>query len=308
MQQRRLGESDLRISVLGLGTLFGGATELDEDHAFGILDRAVEAGISFVDVADPHDGDGRFERCVGAWLARSKVRRRLTLATRYRFRTPQGGIEGREVRRRLVSAAETSLIRLGIDQLDLIQIGQDLDVPEEETLAAMDDLVRSGKVRHCGASFYSAYRLADSLHTSERLGLARFVSVQIQHSLLTRTPARDHAPIAAQFGLGLIASSPLAGGFLAGRVPLRGPPTAGAWASHFDSPRHRAILGVLQEAAEAHSASIAAVSLAWLLAQPAVTSALCSVRSLAQLEEILGAVALDLDADWVARLRAAAET
>jgi aryl-alcohol dehydrogenase-like predicted oxidoreductase len=311
MKYRRLGASGLEVSTLCLGAMtFGEADEksmmhkvgCDEPTAHAILDRALAAGINFVDTADVYGQDGLSERVIGRWLAARGKRDEVVLATKFRFRMHPGPNGAGGARRYIVRAVEDSLRRLGTDRIDLYQIHmQDRDTPEEETLRALDDLVRQGKVLYLGASNYAAYRLVDSLWTSRDRNLERFVALQAQYSLVTRDHEREHIPACIKFGLGLLPWSPLAGGFLSGKYHKDQAPPPGArldkWRERlgsFDSPRNWRILAAVEQVARETGASGAQVSLAWLLARPAVTSVIFGARTVAQLEDNLHAADLEL--------------
>lgn len=319
MRTKKLGRSGLDVSTLCLGTMtFGEADEssfmhqvgCSEETSFAIMDRALDAGVNFFDTADVYGQDGLSERVIGRWFANTGKRDRIVLATKFRFRMGAGPNGTGASRHRIVRCVEDSLRRLGTDRIDLYQIHmQDLDVPEEETLRALDDLVRAGKVLYLGCSNYAAYRLVESLWTSERLHLERFVSLQAQYSLVVRDLERELVPACERFGLGILPWSPLAGGFLSGKYRHEAPPPEGSrlakWKERlegFDKPRNWAILKVLDEVANEHGTTPARVALAWLLHKPAVTSVIFGARSVEQLEDNLAAAALELDATTMERL------
>ena len=321
MELRPLGSSGLRVSPLCLGAMtFGEADEKsfmhqvgsDEATAHAILERALAAGINFVDTADVYGQDGLSERVLGRWFAATGRRDAVVLATKFRFNMPYG--KGAS-RRHILRACEESLRRLQTDYIDLYQIHmQDLDTPEEETLRALDDLVRSGKVRYIGASNYAAYRLVDSLWTSRSGGLERFVALQMQYSLLERGLEREHVPLCRQWGVGIIPWSPLASGFLTGKYRRDQPPPDGARLAHWadrmkrmDTPQNWRVLEALDAVGAETGASVAQVALAWLLHKPAVTSVIFGARTLDQLEDNLPAASLALSAAQVAALDAASE-
>jgi aryl-alcohol dehydrogenase-like predicted oxidoreductase len=324
MEYRNLGRSGLKVSTLCLGTMtFGEADEgsfmhkvgCDEATSFAIMDRALDHGINFFDTADVYGQDGLSERVIGEWFADRKRRDEVVLATKFRFRMGPGPLGTGASRRRIVKTVEDSLRRLQTDRIDLYQIHmQDIDTPEEETLRALDDLVRAGKVLYIGASNYAAYRLTDSLWISESVGLERFASLQAQYSLLVRDLEREHVPLCVTKGLGILPWSPLGGGFLSGKYRKDQAPPAGsrlnAWKERyagFDKPRNWRILEVLLAVADEVDASPAQVALAWLLQRPAVTSVIFGARSLDQLDDNLKAAALELSEAALAGLDAASE-
>ena len=311
MEHRTLGASGLKVSPLCLGTMtFGEANETsfmhqvgcDEPTAHAIMSRALDRGIDFFDTADVYGNDGLTEKVIGRWFAREKRRDEVVLATKFRFRMGKGPNDTGASRLRIVRAVEESLRRLQTDRIDLYQIHmQDLDTPEEETLRALDDLVRAGKVLYLGASNYAAYRLTDSLWLSRAHNLERFVALQAQYSLVERGLEREHVPLCEKFGLGILPWSPLAGGFLSGKYRKDAPPPAGTrldkWKDRlatFDTPRNWQILDAVGAVAGELGATFAEVSLAWLLAQPTVTSVIFGARTLAQLDDNLKAAALVL--------------
>jgi aryl-alcohol dehydrogenase-like predicted oxidoreductase len=319
MEYRKLGHSGLKVSTLCLGTMtFGEADEgsfmhgvgANEDTSFAIMDKALDAGINFFDTADVYGQDGLTERVIGKWFAARGRRDEVVLASKCRFRMAPGPNGTGASRRRIVRAVEDSLRRLGTDRIDLYQIHmQDIDTPEQETLRALDDLVRSGKVLYIGASNYAAYRLTESVLTSDRLGLERFVSFQAQYSLVVRDIEREHVPACQAYELGIIPWSPLAGGFLSGKYSKDQKPPSGSrldkWKQRydgFDKPRNWTILDAVRTIAAAKDTTPAAVSLAWLLRKDAVTSVIFGARDLAQLDDNLAAASLELGAADMQRL------
>ncbi|MEM9456348.1 MAG: aldo/keto reductase [Myxococcota bacterium] len=319
MHTRKLGRSGLDVSCLCLGTMtFGEPDDSSFMHKVGvdaksshqILDRALDAGINFIDTANIYGQDGLTERLLGDWVVRGGRRDQVVLATKFGMRTSEGPNGAGASRYTIVKAVEDSLRRLRTDRIDLYQVHiQDLDTPEQELLRALDDLVRAGKILYIGASNYAAYRLVESLMLSRQLGLERFVTLQAQYSLICRDIEREHIPAARRHELGIIPWSPLANGFLAGKYVQGQPPPAGArlaqWSERytsFDIPRNWAILAAVQAVAQARSVSPATVSLAWLLHQPVVCSVVIGTRSLEQLETNLQAATLELHADELAML------
>ncbi len=320
MEYRTLGHSGLKVSTLCLGTMtFGEADEdsfmhgvsSDEPTAHAILERALEAGVNFIDTADVYGQDGLSERVIGNWFAKTGRRDELILATKFRFRMGPGPNGTGASRRRIVEAVEASLRRLRTDRIDLYQIHmQDIDTPEEETLRALDDLVRAGKVLYIGASNYAAYRLEHSLWTSKVSGLERFVALQMKYSPLTRDLEREHIPICVQDGLGLIPWSPLEGGFLTGKYRRDQPLPEGArlerWKQRFEKMVNTTpawdVLEAIVAVADELGAKPAQVTLAWLLRQPGVASVIFGARTLAQLDDNLKAADLELSEAQVQRI------
>ncbi|HRG97677.1 MAG TPA: aldo/keto reductase [Polyangiaceae bacterium] len=319
MEYRSLGNSGLKVPTLCLGAMtFGEADEAsfmhklgcDEKTSFAIMSRALERGVGFIDTADVYGQDGLSERVVGAWMAEAKTRDRVVLATKFRFRMGEGPNSTGASRYRIVRTVEDSLRRLRTDRIDLYQIHmQDIDTPEEETLRALDDLVHAGKVLYLGASNYAAYRLTDSQWIAKTEHLHRFVSLQMQYSLMVRELEREHFPVCRQFGIGVLPWSPLAGGFLSGKYTRDQPPPAGArlekWKERFagfDNERGWRTVDAVKAVATETGASPSAVALAWILTKPEVTSVIFGARSVAQLDENIEAAALKLSPAHVQRL------
>lgn len=322
MRYRQLGGTGTQVSVLCLGAMtFGEADEKsfmhnvgsDEKESFAMLDRALEAGVNFVDTADVYGQDGLSERVFGAWIASRKAREKVVVATKGRFRMAPGPNGTGASRMRITRAIDASLTRLGTDRIDLYQIHmQDLRTPEEELLRALDDATRAGKIVYFGASNYAAYRLMESLWIADKRGLNRFVTLQAQYSLATRDLEREHAPLCAKFGLGILPWSPLAAGLLSGKYHRGQTPPEGSrfaqWKERyksFDTERNWAIVEALVAVAEELGKTPSQVALAWLLARPVVSSVIFGARTVAQLDDNLGAGDLELPAAIVARLDAA---
>jgi aryl-alcohol dehydrogenase-like predicted oxidoreductase len=321
MKYRRLGGSGLEVSTLCLGAMtFGEADEksfmhgvgADEATAFAIMDRARDAGVNFIDTANVYGQDGLSERVVGRWLAERGARDTTVLATKFRF-VMRPGPNGRGASRMHIrQACEDSLRRLGTDRIDLYQIHmQDFDVPEEETLRALDDLVHAGKVLYLGCSNYAAYRLMESLWISDKRNLARFVSNQAQYSLLIRDQEREHVPIALKFGVGILPWSPLAGGMLSGKyTPGAVAPDGSRMTSKrfegrlakLNEPRSQRVLEALGAVSAEAGRSASQVALAWVAQKPGVSSVIFGARTLAQLEDNLGAADLVLTDAQMKRL------
>ena len=319
MEYRNLGAAGVRVSTLCLGAMtFGEADEksfmhqvgCDEETAHAILDRALDLGINFIDTADVYGQDGLSERVIGSWFASRGRRDQVVLATKFRFAMGDGPNKSGASRYRIVRGVDESLRRLRTDRIDLYQIHmQDLAVDEDETLRALDDLVRAGKVLYLGCSNYAAYRLGDSLWRAKTRGLDRFVTLQAQYSLVVRDLEREHVPLCKQWGLGILPWSPLAGGFLSGKYNKDAPPPAGArldkwkdrWA-RFDNPRNWRILEAVNAVASALGASAAQVALAWLLHKPTVASVIFGARSVAQLDDNVAAAGLAIPPELIKKL------
>jgi aryl-alcohol dehydrogenase-like predicted oxidoreductase len=311
MQTASLGP--LTVSRLALGAmLMGEATPEDESHR--MLDRFLEAGGTLIDTADVY-GDGRSERVLAPWLARH--RDEVVVATKVRFKTsdpPGSGLAPDRIR----AACDASLRRLGIDVIDLYQIhAPDPSVPLEETLEALDGLVRAGKVRALGASNYPGWLLAWAVALQDRHGWSPFVSLQPQYSLVERSVELDLLPFTRAAGLGVLPWGPLGAGFLSGKYrrgerPPEGSRMAGAGDDWEEAEHRRAIernfqvVDAATEIAEAHGATVPQVALAWLLGVEGVTAPILGARTLTHLEDLLGAAEVTLSAEERARLEAPA--
>ncbi|HEX4340876.1 MAG TPA: aldo/keto reductase [Polyangiaceae bacterium] len=319
MEYRSLGNSGLKVPVLCLGAMtFGEADDksfmhkvgADEKTSFAIMSRAVERGVNFIDTADVYGQDGLSERVVGNFMTETKSRDKIVLATKFRFRMGEGPNSTGASRYRIVRTVEDSLRRLKTDRIDLYQIHmQDIETPEDETLRALDDLVHAGKVLYLGASNYAAYRLTDSQWISKTEHLNRFVSLQMQYSLVVRDLEREHVPVCQKFGMGILPWSPLAGGFLSGKYRRNQPPPAGVrlekWKERFAeyaTDRGFRTLDVVNAVASEKQTTAAAVSLAWLLAKPAVTSVIFGARSVEQVDDNLAAADVKLSAEDMQKL------
>jgi aryl-alcohol dehydrogenase-like predicted oxidoreductase len=319
MRYRQLGGTGTQVSVLCLGAMtFGEVDEKSMMHKVGssekeshaVLDRALEAGINFVDTADVYGPDGLSERTFGSWLGSRKAREKVVVATKGRFRMSAGPNGSGASRMRILKAIDASLTRLGTDRIDLYQIHmQDLHTPEEELLRALDDAVSAGKIVYFGASNYAAYRLMESLWVSDKRGLNRFVTLQANYSLAVRALEREHVPLCSKFGLGILPWSPLQSGLLTGKYRRGMPPPEGSrlaqWRDRykwFDTEHNWKIVDALVAVASELGKPASQVALAWLLSKPVVSSVIFGARTVAQLEENLGAGDLELSAEAVKRL------
>jgi aryl-alcohol dehydrogenase-like predicted oxidoreductase len=319
MQYKNLGSSGVKVSTLCLGAMtFGEADEKsfmhkvgsDEATSHAVLDRALEAGINFVDTADVYGQDGLSERVLGNWLAARGTRDKIVLATKFRFTMGEGPNRSGASRYRIVKCCEDSLRRLKTDRIDLYQIHmQDITVPEEETLRALDDLVRAGKVLYIGCSNYAAYRLMNSLWLSRNNHWASYVTLQAQYSLLVRDLEREHVPLCREERIGILPWSPLAAGFLSGKFDRDQAPQAGTRLGEksgrferYNVERNWKILDAVRAVAKEIGSTPAAVSLAWQLAKPQVSSVIFGARTIEQLDANLAAADLVLDPKHVTAL------
>ena len=316
MEITRFGNTGLKVSRLCLGTMTFGL-QCDEATSFAICDRAAEGGINFIDTADayPLGGDrstaGRTEEILGKWL--EGRREEFVLATK--CCSPMGDKPWNRglSRKHIMEAIEGSLRRLGTDYVDLYQLHhRDADTPMEETLRALDDLVRAGKVRYIGVSNHPAWQIARALGKSELLGLARFDCVQPRYSLLFRQMERNMFPMCEAEKLAMIPYNPLAGGLLTGKHERAAPPPEGTrftlgsaaknyteryWREHeFDTVD--ALRGLAADA----GIPLTRMAIAWVLANPVVTAPIIGASKVAQLDDSLASVEVSLDADLKARL------
>ncbi len=305
MHYRPLGPTGVLVSELCLGTMtfgdgwgFGG---IDSSTATTLLSRAIDAGINFVDTADVYSG-GQSEVILGDAL-RGR-RDRVVLATKAFGRTGRGTNDAGLSRYHLIRACEESLRRLGTDRIDLYQIhGHDALTPLEETLAALDLLVKSGKVLSVGLCNLAAWQAATALGISRAEKLAKFVSAQMYYSLVGRDVEHEVVPFCLQEGLALLPWSPLAGGFLTGkyrRDQEQNPEGSRFATSKFgefppvDRPRRFDVVDRLMRMAVERDTTPTTIAIKWLLARPAVTSVIIGVRHLEQLDANLAAAALEL--------------
>ncbi|MHB1496628.1 MAG: aldo/keto reductase [Acidimicrobiales bacterium] len=313
MEYRQLGRSGLRVSALSLGTMtFGGlggfsnvgATSVAE--ARRVLDRCIEAGVNLVDTADIYS-DGVSEEIVGEIV---KGRRHdLLIATKCRFPSEAGANGAGSSRHHIFRSVEASLSRLGTDYIDLYQLhGWDGQTALEETMGALDSLVKAGKVRYIGCSNYSAWHLMKALAVSDRLGLERFSSQQIYWSLIGRDAEVELVPAGLDQGLGTLVWSPLAGGLLTGKYRRGAKPSEGRHLTDWDEPpiydesKVYDVIEAVVEVAGAHGVPPAQVALAWLLSRPSVASVIVGARNEEQVSGTLPAADLKLSADELRRL------
>jgi aryl-alcohol dehydrogenase-like predicted oxidoreductase len=317
VQYRKFGSTGLSVSRLCLGTMtFGLQTE--EDVSRSIMDKAADAGVNFIDTADvyPLGGTetvvGRTEEIVGRWL--KGKREHYILATKAVGKMGPSPWDQGASRKHLLDAIDASLKRLNTDYVDLYQLhSDDRETPLDETLEALDTIVRHGKARYIGVSNFLAYRLALALGRSDTLRLARFVSVQPRYNLLFRQIERELLPLAAEQNLAVIPYNPLAGGLLTGKHRHDAAPSEGRFtatvgkAGEMYSQRYwherefqtiEKLKGIAGETGE----SLAKTSLAWVLANPAVTSAIIGASRPEQLTDTLAAIDLALDPALKAKL------
>lgn len=313
MEYRSLGRTGLKVSELCLGTMqFGWTT--DEESAFAVMDGFLEAGGNFIDTADVYtnwaEGNpgGVAETIIGKWMKERGNRHQIVLATKVRGRMWEGPNGEGLSRAHIMKAIDDSLRRLDTDCIDLYQTHWfDLDTPIEETLRALDDLVYQGKVRYLGCSNYPAWRLCRALWTSDRLGLARYDSLQPHYNLVHRAEfERELLPLCQDQGLGVIPYSPLAGGFLTGKYRKEGPipqsDRAQEIAKRYFNDKNFALLEGLETLGKKRGKTILQMALGWLLTNPVVTSPIIGANTMEQLKESLGAVGLRLSQEEMTTL------
>ena len=318
MDYRKLGRTGLKVSELCLGTMqFGWTT--DEENSVGVMDAFVAAGGNFIDTADIYSmwgprglsAAGESEEIIGRWMKARGNRDRIVLATKVRGQMWEGPDGDGLSRARVIRCCEDSLLRLQVDHIDLYQCHWvDLDTPIDETLSALDDLVRAGKVRYIGASNYPAWRLMEALWQSDRNNFARFISYQPQYSLMERAGFEIEAmPLCRQHGFGVIPYSPLAGGFLTGkyRKGAKVESTRAEDVQDYLNDRGYAVIDALESIGRAHGKSIAETALAWLLTNPVVTAPIVGANTAAQLKSSLGVAGYRLSAEEMATLHGLTE-
>ena len=301
MEFRKLGRTGVKVSEICLGTMQFGWTA-DEKTSFGVMDAFREAGGNFIDTADIYSSwvgeasyAGKTEEIIGRWLKERKGRENLILATKVRGRMWEGPNGEGLSRRRVIQACDESLRRLQTDYIDLYQCHwADLDTPIEETLSALDDLVRMGKVRVVGASNYPAWRLMESFWHSDKRDLSRFESYQPEYSLMERSLFEYEAmPLCKHYEIGVIPYSPLAGGFLTGKYRRDSPHPesvrAGGNLSKYGNEAGWAVIEALDKIGNEHSKTVAQTALAWMLTNPVITAPIIGANTATQLHDLLGA-------------------
>jgi aryl-alcohol dehydrogenase-like predicted oxidoreductase len=315
MQYRKLGRSGLMVSTLTLGTMtWGGGGVFAAVGSTGVegasrqLDMAMDAGVNILDTADVYSF-GRCEEIVGEVV--KGRRNQILIATKARAQMGEGANDRGLSRHHLVQACEASLKRLGTDHIDLYQLhGWDGLTPVEETLRALDDLTRAGKVRYVGVSNFSGWHVMKALHASDMRGLIRPISHQIYYSLVSRDAEWDLLPVAVDQEVGIMIWSPLASGLLSGKYRRDTAQPEGTRIANWTVPPRPDfahlydIVDVLVELAEARDATPAQVALAWLLARPRIATVIVGARTDAQLADNLEAAKVALSTEDVDRLEA----
>lgn len=305
MEYRRLGRTGLKVSELCMGSMQFGWTA-DESTSFQILSKAYDRGINFIDSADVYsrwvEGNegGVAEKFIGNWMKKSHISRdQIVLATKVRAPVGDGPNDQGLSRAHIFNAVEASLRRLNTDYIDLYQTHYfDEETPIDETLTALDDLVRQGKVRYIGCSNYPAWRLMGALWASDTYRLARYDSLQPHYNLVHRAEfERELANVCRTYGLGVIPYSPLGGGFLTGKYRKDQVPDSARQGSarRYFNERNWKLLDQMETLGqEKGGASISQIALAWLLSDPLISSPIIGPRNLEQLEDNLGAAGLRL--------------
>lgn len=309
MEYRRLGRAGLKVSTICLGTMQFGWTA-DEPTAYAVMDKALELGCNFLDTADiysrwhPGNPGGVSEEIIGRWLKNRAVsRQQLILATKVRGQMGDGVNDQGLSRQHILNAAEASLRRLQTDYIDLYQVHwPDEETPLEETLDALTYLVRSGRVRYLGCSNYPAWLLMKSLWISDVRQLCRLDSLQPHYSLVHRAEfERELQAVCLDQGIGVIPYSPLGGGFLTGKyrrnAPVPESARAGGVQHRYMNEQGFAAIEKLEEIGRNHQATVAQTAVSWVLANPAVASAIIGANSIEQLDDTVKGAAIKLSAE-----------
>ena len=320
MEYRFLGSSGVKVSELCLGTMtFGREGEASEQESHRMLDAFVAAGGNFLDTANVYSR-GVSEQIVGRWLKRQD-RDALVVATKVRFPMGEGPNDAGLSRKHILASLRASLERLQTDHVDLLQVhAWDPRTPLEVVLSTLDTVVREGRVRYVGASNFAGYQLQRAIDLARERGYEPFVSLQPQYNLLCRSTEWELLPVAQRENLGVIPWSPLRGGWLSGkyRRGMEHPPTgtrveiaaAKGWGESWPNLANEhtwTVLDALHEVAEATGRTPAQVAVRWLLQRPAVTAPILGARTMAQLEDNLGALGWSLSGEHMAKLTAASD-
>jgi aryl-alcohol dehydrogenase-like predicted oxidoreductase len=303
MDYRNLGRTGVKVSRLCLGTMMFGRSTGEKD-SLAIIEHALASGINFVDTANAYS-QGESERITGKALASSGRRDQIVVATKAFLPMDSEDPNARgSSRRHLVQACEASLRRLGTEWIDLYQVHRpDSDVPIDETLRALDDLVRTGKVRYLGTSMFAGWKIVEALWAAKEFGLNRFVTEQCTFHMLDRTAEREVLPAAQSFGIGVISWGPLCGGLLTGKYRRDNQNAKGRWqggSDNFGRPVTPGAFDVI-EAHVAHAqdkgCTASQLALAWNAEQPGITAPIIGPRTMEQLVDNLGAVDVAVTAE-----------
>jgi aryl-alcohol dehydrogenase-like predicted oxidoreductase len=311
MEYKSLGNSGLKVSELCLGTMQFGWTA-DETASLKVLSAAFDAGINFIDTADVYsrwaEGNpgGVAESIIGKWIKQSNIpREQVVLATKVRGRMGTGPNDEGLSRLHIMRAVDASLLRLGVDYIDLYQTHSFDDKTHiEETLGALNDLIHQGKVRYIGCSNYPAWRLTEAIWISRLNHLASYISLQPHYNLVHRAEfERELADVCRAYGLGVIPYSPLAAGFLTDKYHIgRAEPDSvrsRGVKRHYFNERSWSIHDAIENLAQQHNKTVSQVSLAWLLGNPLITSPIIGPRNLEQLDDNLGVVGFRLSSEEI---------
>ena len=313
LDKRFLGRTGLRVTPITLGAMnFGGRTDVAESEA--VIADAVAAGINFIDTANVYNA-GRSEEIVGAALKKTGLRERIVLATKVHGNVHAGDplepTQAGNSRRAIIEQVEVSLKRLQTDWIDVYQIHRPQpETPIDETLRALDDLVRSGKVRYIGTSTYAAWQIVESLWVSKEYGLNRFATEQPPYNLLDRRIERELIPAAQTFGIGLIPWSPLAGGYLTGKYAAKGGTNDGRFSDRthpranklLDSPAAADAVNKLTGVAREKGIPLSQLALGWTLQQPGIASVIIGPRTRDQLKDNLAALEVRFSKEELAKI------
>ena len=320
MEYCNLGRSGCAVSALTLGTMTFGA-ESAETVSHAQLDVFVEAGGTLIDTADVY-GDGTSEEIIGRWLAKQPagIRSQVVLATKGRFAMGEGPNDAGLSRRHLRDALDASLRRLGVESVDLYQVHAfDPLTPLDETVGFLDDAVKAGKISYVGLSNYIGWQIQKVVDLAEFRGLTPPVTLQPQYNLLVREIEWEIVPACESTGLGMLPWSPLGGGWLTGKYTKDARPTGAtrlgenpdrgveAYDRRSTAQRTWDVIDTVQSVASSRGVTMAQVALAWLVDRPMVTSVILGARTVAQLQDNLGAAGLHLSQDEIARLDAASD-
>ncbi len=302
MEYRRLGRSGVLVSPICLGTMnFGGSTT--EEDSFTIMQKAVDGGINFFDTANVYN-KGDSERITGKFLKDNNLRDQVVLATKVFSRVGELPNDGGGTRYHIIKACEDSLQRLQTDHIDLYQLHRPpMAHPQEETLRALDDLIRAGKVRYAGCSTHPAWMVMEALSLSERYGLNRYISEQPPYNLLDRRIENELVPLCQKYDLAILPWSPLAMGILAGRYTQADKYPEGSRAKLWDNSMVKArvtqrgidVGKAVSKMAQERGLTASQLTLLWTKDQPGITSPIIGPRTLAHLEDALGIVDKTLD-------------
>jgi aryl-alcohol dehydrogenase-like predicted oxidoreductase len=310
MKYTSLGRTGVQVSRLCLGGMMFGQRSNEADST-QMINHALAQGINFIDTSNTYgewgEGKGRSEEIIGRSLKKNGQRNETILATKFRWVMGNGPNDQGVSRHHLMQQVENSLRRLQTDYIDLYQIHAPVrDVPIDETLRALDDLIHAGKVRYIGTSNFAPWMIVEGLWTSDRLLLNRFISEQPPYSMVHRYLERDLVPLAKTYELAILPWSPLWGGLLTGKYRRNQPlpsdarfafdPLKGIWDSNLEAQIYD-LLDVLAELAAAKNCTISQLVLAWTITQTGITSAIIGPRTLAQLQDNLGAIDVELNDD-----------